>query len=473
MADQSSTPFAWTGATFREGLLANFLGPTARWLLGEEDSDYVLSQHAGSNWETALSLEFIATVSDLSIDSVGTAASAIDEKLVNSARWMLGSAEWMPDKSAHWEGVTWDTAVCARATLGIVRRYGGTHLSDAEVTQFERTVEGALSWMAGRFSAWVDNRVRYPFGPADVAQMLNSIVRMHLLDAGLVERALGGADSYCRLCRSMVDYLLASQGEVVLFGGPDTAAHWADYFQSAEVMDALGEVLRCPALCLAFGSVTDMADVRASLQSAAHGLECTQEDGMWGNHADTCAALGSYIRACSTLGIGHEDHIVLKSLRWTCDEKQRFPDGSFLHSVYLTLFHASAVLAAYFAWPVSLLNTQEAFDVALWSSPVRTTPERTRRLQLELVNSSLERRIRRLERSRAKWFAYAWASVALFISFGLVAVMGVVAKLYTLGPEYGDKRALPDLLAYLGVSVPLAIALTGVVFAIARRDDLD
>lgn len=84
-----------------------------------------------------------------------------------------------------------------------------------------------------------------------------------------------------------------------------------------------------------------------------------------------------------------EIHTIFKAFRWMCDEKQIFSDGSFLHKMFLTIFYSLALVEVYRYWQLRDNTIEKIYDDVLWFSPVRTTPERSKRLSTELENINL------------------------------------------------------------------------------------
>ncbi|MCW2751374.1 MAG: hypothetical protein JWR83_2484, partial [Aeromicrobium sp.] len=101
---------------FRDELLVEYLRPAATWFLGDSGA-YLIPQVSGSNWECALAVEGLLDLleTDPALESV--LRSTITEKSLATVRWMLGQLDWVGSDACTWDGVTWDTAVCARVLL--------------------------------------------------------------------------------------------------------------------------------------------------------------------------------------------------------------------------------------------------------------------------------------------------------------------------------------------------------------------
>lgn len=368
----------------KDVLLRHYLMPAASWLLGPPDSPYLLPQSANSSWECALAIWHLLDLGT-ALEGEDPLSREIPPKVCQTARWILEHASTDVNGHRHWEGVTWDTAVCIRGVLRVAHELPES-FSESEHDSIQTICSSGLEWLLARFAIW-DSEVIYPYGPADVAQILETLLYVRrdwpqLLAAGnMLGRASDAIDEIAM-------YLLAAKDEMDIQRGHsqqrEELAFWSDFFQSGEVIDCLSQYAL---------QVTE-ADHRASCE--AHVFHCIryfelhQVNGQWGAHVDTCRALYGYLRATHFIPVARqEDHIVLKALRWMCDSKQRFDDGSFLHTPFVTVFYVAALWEAYAHWPLAQLSVGEAYDVALWSAPVRATEERGLRLALEIERERL------------------------------------------------------------------------------------
>ena len=135
------------------------------------------------------------------------------------------------------------------------------------------------------------------------------------------------------------------------------------------------------------------------LISAFDSLKGAGVDGMWGGHIDTIKS-DHFLRhdeaSHSSTGCRYrrtlivpEIHTTFKALRWVCDRKQVFSDGSFMHTMFLTIFYTIALVEVYRSWEPAGRTVALLYDDVVWSSPVRTTPERYRRMALSLRHEAV------------------------------------------------------------------------------------
>lgn len=407
-------------------LLERFLSPAAKWLLGPSDSPYLLPQAANSSWECALAMWYLLDLRTALADDESL-KQEIPPKTAQTARWVLDRAERSADGTMHWDGVTWDTAVCARSVLRVLREFPHS-FSDSEQELGREVCASALEWLLARFEVW-DHRIIYPYGPADVAQILETLLYVQREWPQLLNVESGPLTEVPEAIDDIAAYLLAAKDEMAVgrhqSQAPEALAFWSDFFQSGEVIDCLSQYAR----------FVDVADRRASCEEhvfhCIRYFELNQVNGQWGAHVDTCRALYGYLRATHAIPAARqENHIVLKALRWMCDDKQTFSDGSFLHSSFVTVFYVAALWEAYAHWPLAERSVGEVYDVALWSAPVRATEERGLRLALEIERERLlttqARTKRRFKDLRRHFLGTLVAIVVAVVGTALSVVLGVL-----------------------------------------------
>jgi hypothetical protein len=330
--------FEVPGRSLRDILLDWYLVPAARWLVGASTSDYLLPQAAGSSWECALAIDYLLDLRG-ELANEPQLADLIPHKVSQTARWMLEQRVREPNDGTSWESVTWDTAVCIRALMRTINELP-EQFSGVEQEQFTKGSVSGVRWLIDRFRAW-DIAVMYPYGPADVAQILETLLYvtnaapdmltgLDLLVADESKAPWKGAN----VIDEIAAYLIAAEDDLADVsvdpkGKVEALSFWADCFQSGEVIDCLTSyLLHCT-----------RPEVRAQCQehviAGIRYFERQQVDGKWGSHADTCRALYGYLRATHAIPTARqENHVVMKALRWMCDEKQTFRDGSSLsHSL--------------------------------------------------------------------------------------------------------------------------------------------
>ena len=153
-------------------------------------------------------------------------------------------------------------------------------------------------------------------------------------------------------------------------------------------------------------------------------------DGTWGSHIDTIKVIQAYVlirrRFPRKRQPNQKDdwlfvpeiHTTFKALRWVCDDKQIFSDGSFLHTMFLTIFYALALIEVYESWEPAECRVDQLYDDVVWASPVRTTPERSKRLKLALKNRELQEELERTSqvKDRLKRVLYTIGACVLLTS---------------------------------------------------------
>jgi hypothetical protein len=401
-------PFQPFTRTLGDVLRDNFIRPAAEWLLGVRDTS-VLAMEGSSAWETALTISFvIESGSILYGASQNTELQRkVDTKIVSVTQWLVNRRIPHDDETFCWDHVTWDTAVVISALLSVLSnyrdRFGQEYLDDIEAS-----IIGGVVWLYRQFAQW-ELTIKYPGGPADVAQILNTILLLqqrHPNLAAQIENVLAENNENYDLPLLVTQYLLRRRTfRKLKIPGDDgiveTVGCWwdDDYYSSAEVIESLARFHHIAEKRGTASWKDTVNEVRICLIQACTFLESTQADGKWGNQTDTLRVLGSYVMTRRLLPqkaegridslILPEIHITFKALRWICDEKQVFRDGSFLHSLFLTIFYVLTLAEIYRSWDSCRDTVDKVYDDVLWASPTRTTSERIRRLSADISNDRL------------------------------------------------------------------------------------
>lgn len=476
-------PFVPFDSTLKEVLKSNHIKKVATWLLGREDTS-ILAQYSNSLWESGLSIIFLLDyVEILSPGEEQALANIIKNKSTLVARWLKEKKTETQDQNhVHWDGVTWDTCVVLRCLGKILKQYPD-EFSDHERDEIRDCLSRGIAWLYSRFIKW-ESEIKYPFGPADVAQIISTLIIVRSDYAEIYANFLSDIKRKpCELESTIVRYLLHIKTEKTLTI-PITSEEdeevvtywWDDYFSTSEVVEALAifykHYERDVELTKVDGKIIGLT--RIALIRACAYFEQGQVDGMWGSHIDTIKVINAYVRIRSLIPhstsevneplIVPEIHTTFKALRWMCDEKQIFSDGSFLHTMFLTIFYAPALIEIYNNWKPANLKIMQLYDDVIWFSPVRTTPERVKRLSAELQIIKLKKRNK--ER-KSRIFTYSRVFrliIVLFPSLFLFTFLGYRFKvfMFVFKVDFSSDNALN--ISFFAFSVPALMAILGLAW---------
>lgn len=409
---EEQIPFSEFDSSLKEVIENKYIYPVTEWLLTEVGNNSVLAQSNNSLWESALTIIFLERLKKLNI------LDKSKEKIINGkikivADWLVNEKNiYIKDdiEYINWENVTWDTAVIIRAIL-LSSLNKDVTLSKRQ--EYEDLSYKSIVFLYEKFLDW-DTAVKYPFGAADLAQIVSSSVfifnNFPELSQRITDKIINNDKFKSRFkkCKNLLDlsleiikYLLfvkEQEIENINEKGKEINIYWwDDYFTTAEVLD-------CLSIFYSTCNQNDDKKYKKDLKNIAHTImgaclyfEKNQFDGMWGSHIDTIRVIDSYINISSlkklssnNILIEPEIHTAFKAIRWICDEKQIFSDGSFMHTMFLTIFYANALLTIHEKWTPVNKKIYDLYDDVVWSAPVRTTPERNMRLFIEMENNRME-----------------------------------------------------------------------------------
>jgi hypothetical protein len=335
-----------------------------------------------------------------------------------------------------------------------------------------RIRENSARWLIETTLNW-DKDVRYPAGPPDLAQVLNTLCLLsesypELLRKIEAEIPLEAEDNFTdRIARILMG--MEQNSIIKLADGDIEVSYWVDCFNTSEVIEGLTSYLNSK------NSEDERNDLFVSVQTALFRairyIECSQADATWGGVADTCGTLFGYLRVTSRApNVEPEDHIVFQALRWMCDEKQTMEDGSFLHTSYVTVFFLMALIETYKFWELGHKSGAEVYDVALWSSPSQETAERSRRLDLQIKIEDKEVVIKEL-RERIDLYDKIRLSVAFFIiEFVILMIILNVSGAIKIDIGSMNIDLLDDSLFKMvfGIGFSVILATTPILVALSR-----
>lgn len=381
-------PFLPSDRSLKESIGLNFIVPASRWLmLGDAQS--VLATLGNSSWEAAFSVIFLLDTKALlaseswaeKVADRGELMAQIDAKVLATVDWLLQQVQIDASQgesqvsAANWDGLTWDTSVVLRAILRVIDHYDQGELRFSK--DIERVFSSALTWLIKEFYEWLDTP--FTVGPQDVAEILILVTNLARTSPPLYQSIVGNSDWQGReedLSWDIAELLIKTRTEAREFpiaAGTDEqtfALWWDEFFGTAEVLEALAEFYK-----LHIDAVQDLTRnkrllfdaIEKTLETAILYFNYTQKGGTWGSAVtDTARVAATYMELTSLLPSQSPNaFIALKSLRWLCARTQVMKDGSFLHSLFLTLYYGIALMAFYRNWNLADGSVLEAYDHAL------------------------------------------------------------------------------------------------------------
>lgn len=425
--------------TFRNQLFEEYIVPASIWLLGELTNPYLLPQISGSNWECALSLESLLKLLDIDFENDNLTKDNIKNKSLQTVRWLISRVNKNDDDTLiNWDGGFWDTAICIRAIMIAEKKIESSWSIDDQ-KNIENLKIGTARWLINSCINW-DQDVRYPVGPSDLGQVLNTLSIINKNDPGIIKQIESELNLQNKSIEKIARKLIAMRDikKEIIDEHEIELNYWMDCFNTSEVLEGLVSYLKNCFNVLYYNTKNDeIKEVISVIHKSIIYLESSQNNGCWDGVADTCGTLYGYLKTVNSLqDIEPKDYIVFKALRWICDEKQVLHDGSFLHTSYITVFYLMSIIEVYNHWELGNCNGPEVYDIALWSSPGEISMERSLRFDIQLELKDCIKKCEMLEyvnqRQRKLNIGIIIISLQLFFLFAILLifnVLGITIKL--------------------------------------------
>lgn len=367
-----------------------YIIPAAEWIMGK-GTDPVLAIYGNSAWEAAFSILYLLDTKNIlrtekwakqniEMNKREELIELIDYKVIATVDWLINHCETEFDHSTsqvltNWDNITWDTSVVLRSFLAVLTHYGIDGLTNYQ--RIEELCSSSLTWLIKAVNKW--RATPYTAGPQDVAEILILITKLADSSPKLYKQVVENSDWHGHedeLTWEVTELVIKSRSEARQFpisAGLEEqtiALWWGEFFGTAEVLEALAEfyqfqIGREQSLNPHQKLILDAT--KETLVKAVLYFDYTQKDGTWGSAiTDTARVAMTYVQLTSTLSfLRPNPFVAFKSLRWLCAETQVAKDGSFLHSLFLTIYYALAVMSYYKNWRLVGQPVIEVYDIAL------------------------------------------------------------------------------------------------------------
>jgi hypothetical protein len=352
-----------------------------------------------------------------------------DEKVSKSVEYLVQQTT-IGNETCNWDNNIWDTAVITRALLMYRRDYPDYALWICK----NQVCEKSLRWLCMQVANW--ENLRYTLGVSDLSQILRTFITAKDIIpeyVGQISIEVLRGDDHLDVVDGLIQEIihLAIPTELMIDGKSEQVIVWDDdAFGTSEILISLSRYLSTKESLQNHKLKSEILDL---IGRGLRYIELQQRDGRWGIEEETAVALRAYLVGNQVWGKsrGPEPHIVFKALRYLCDEKTVFPDGSIAHEMEPTIYFALALIETLHRWRLQdgLCDNKpaiELYDFILWNTPTRSTIERSLRTKAETdasilreLNTNLTTRLRILRKQEGFWkrtlYTIVWVSLLLLL----------------------------------------------------------
>lgn len=398
--------------------LGDFHDPTSKTFLGAK---------TGSTWGVGYALICLFQAKAIYLESE-LFPGGFDQKANQSIEFLVKKATFGTE-TCNWEGNIWDTAVITRALMLYCIEYS----ESANEVRKSKVCEKSLKWLCLQLANWHD--IRYTLGITELSQILRTLVVAQEIipdELGRISAEIQEEENHPDVLESLVEEIVhsAKLTELTSDGKSEQVVAWdEDVFGTAETIVSLSRYVTSKATFVNQNLKKEILDL---IGQALRFIELQQRDGRWGIEEETAVALRAYMVGHRAWGkpLEPEPHIVFKALRYLCDAKTVFPDGSIAHEMEPTIYYTLALIETLKGWrlPDGLCDNKPAidlYDFILWNTPARSTYERLLRTKAESeasilreLNDSLTNRLVMLSKQLGFWqstlYIIVWFSLLVF-----------------------------------------------------------
>lgn len=410
--------------SFTETITTKYLKDAIFWVgdFHDPSSEHLIGEKTGNVWGVGYGLSCLLQYKQLSKQDNDLPGN-FEEKTHNACRYLISKAS-SGDNYSNWDENVWDTAVICRALL----RYLDNNPNATEKINIINLCCTSIKWLHEQIKYRQEKK--FNIGIPDISQVLRTFIyakKSTELKCCSQPRA---KTTYLFLedgIKELVNDLLYSSEptQEINDGEKEQVITWNDdIFETADAIISLSHFVQ-----LYHDNKLPIPEEKKLIETiklALRYLEIEQVDGRWGIEESTTVALRAYVIGWKTIGEGQapEPHIVFKAIRYLCDSKTIFPDGSIAHKMEPTVYLIQAFIDILENWalPDNLMinnNIHELYDYIIWNTPTRSTIERVRRMQIESEKNLLQQKIeedkkksddmvRIIIRLRALLFLFGW-----------------------------------------------------------------
>lgn len=323
--DTNQLPFS-SNESLKKELIDSYLVNAVEWLTGPptKGKKTLRAVSADNPWETALSITSILNGKKLLQnkhfyrDEYDTAIDEGVEYLIYS---VIGD-----QSSASWDQNPFDTGLAIYALVAYTKESKVSKYDDCIDTK--NIIKRGISWIINYAQEWMQD---HTIGEIDdISVCIRAIIK-----AEEAFPEIQYLNQHPELVHTVIKEILTHATK------KDSCLHWSDLYSSAYILILLQEYIDV------YPEENSQLNIIDNMRYTLNHLE-QSFSGNWEQPPDTALTLLSYMKSGIHSSINHDvlPEIVYLCLRWLCDSKQCYSNGSIQRSIHYTSLFVDAIVFA-------------------------------------------------------------------------------------------------------------------------------
>lgn len=322
----TALPFA-PNSILRTELRETYLVNAIQWLTDASlNNQKTLRAVVSDNpWETAYSITAILR-SRKQLKDISRYRDDYDSRIEHATEYLLSFVVGS-DSYVSWDRNPYDTGLAVQALIYFQRNFPASQIANRIASDF--TIRRSIDWIIDYARRWMGDQTIGEID--DISVCIRAVISAKKSSSN----KLNYLNESEPVVHGVIKELLANAIE------DNSVLHWGDIYSSAYILIMLQDYLEV------FTDSELKADVEKAIRFGLNFLEQSFK-GNWEQPPDTALALHCYLRSGSHSLLQHDvlPEIIYLCLRWLCDDKQCYRNGSIQRSIHYTALFVEVIAFA-------------------------------------------------------------------------------------------------------------------------------